>query len=104
MTKALRVGLAYQSRSRMTLLDTYSTTVRTSWLDGTEGAASSPISNIEYLVFTPSRLTASASFLMGKTGVINADYVRSDMRNARGARDRQVIDSNTNERVGLTEQ
>ena len=81
VTKALRVGLAYQSRSRMTLLDTYSTTVRTSWLDGTEGAASSPISNIEYLVFTPSRLTASASFLMGKTGVINADYVRSDMRN-----------------------
>lgn len=80
VTKALRVGLAYQSRSRMTLLDTYSTTVRTSWLDGTEGAASSPISNIEYLVFTPSRLTASASFLMGKMGVINADYVRSDMR------------------------
>lgn len=81
VTKALRVGLAYQSRSRMTLLDTYSTTVRTSWLDGTEGAASSPISNIEYLVFTPSRLTASASFLMGKMGVVNADYVRSDMRN-----------------------
>ena len=81
VTKALRVGLAYQSRSRMTLLDTYSTTVRTSWLDGEEEAASSPISNIEYLVFTPSRLTASASFLMGKMGVINADYVRSDMRN-----------------------
>ena len=77
VTKALRVGLAYQSRSRMTLLDTYSTTVRTSWLDGTEGAASSPISNIEYLVFTPSRLTASASFLMGKMGVINADYAVS---------------------------
>lgn len=81
LTKALRIGLAYQSRSRMTLLDTYSTTLRTSWLDGTEGEASSPISNIEYLVFTPSRLTASASFLMGKMGVINADYVRSDMRN-----------------------
>lgn len=81
VTKALRVGLAYQSRSRMTLLDTYSTTVRTSWLDGTEGEASSPVSNIEYLVFTPSRLTASASFLMGKMGVINADYERSDMRN-----------------------
>jgi hypothetical protein len=81
LTKALRVGLAYQSRSRMTLLDTYSTTLRTSWLDGTEGDASSPVSNIEYLVFTPSRLTASASFLMGKMGVINADYERSDMRN-----------------------
>lgn len=81
VTKALRVGLAYQSRSRMTLLDTYSTTVRTSWLDGTESEASSPVSNIEYLVFTPSRLTASASFLMGKMGVINADYERSDMRN-----------------------
>ena len=89
VTKALRVGLAYQSRSRMTLLDTYSTTVRTSWLDGTEGAASSPISNIEYLVFTPSRLTASASFLMGKMGVINADYVRSDMRNG------ELRDANT---------
>ncbi len=81
VTKSLRIGLAYQSRSRMTLLDTYSTTVRTSWLDGTESEASSPVSNIEYLVFTPSRLTASASFLMGKMGVINADYERSDMRN-----------------------
>ena len=80
VSDAMRVGVAYQTRSRLTLLDTYATSIQTSWIDETEGLASSPMSNFEYLVLTPDRTTFSTSFLMGKWGVLNADYVRSDMR------------------------
>ena len=77
---SLRVGLAHQTRGRLTLLDTYATSIRTSWMDESELSATSPTSNSEYLMFTPDRTTVSTSFLMGKFGVLNADYVRSDMR------------------------
>ncbi|MGB1384989.1 MAG: hypothetical protein ACPG66_05125 [Flavobacteriales bacterium] len=80
ISDAMRVGLAHQTRGRLTLLDTYATGIRTSWVDDSEESATSPTSNSEYLLFTPDRTTVSTSFLMGKFGVINADYVRSDMR------------------------
>lgn len=80
VSAALRVGLAYQSRSRLTLTDTYNTDLQTTWLDNSSVRALSPTSNAEYLVYTPDRTTLSASFLLGKLGVLNADYVRSDMR------------------------
>ena len=80
VSDVLRVGLAHQTRGRLTLLDTYATAIRTSWLDATEETATSPTSNSEYLMLTPDRSTVSASVLMGKLGVLNADYVRSDMR------------------------
>ena len=82
-SEALRIGLAYQTRSRLTLVDTYTTDIQTSWLDATPVRAVSPTSNAEYIVYTPDRTTVSASFLLGKSGVLNADYARSDMR--RGA-------------------
>ena len=76
----LRVGVAHQTRGRLTLTDTYATSIRTSWIDEPASSAASPTSNYEYLLFTPDRTTVSASVLMGKLGVLNADYVRSDMR------------------------
>ena len=79
VSESLRVGLAYQTRSRLTLTDTYSTDIETTWLDDSQFRAISPTSNAEYLVYTPDRTTISASFLLGKLGVLNADYVRSDM-------------------------
>ena len=80
VTSQLRLGLAHQTRGRMTLLDNYSTSLSTQWADGNERAASSPITNNEYLVYTPRRTTVSASFLMGKLGVLAADYVHTDLR------------------------
>ena len=80
VSNAMRLGLAYQTRGRLTLLDKYATTLSTEWLDGTNDVANSPTLNAEYVMLTPDRLTVSTSFLMGKLGVINADYVRSDMR------------------------
>lgn len=79
VSESLRVGLAYQTRSRLTLTDTYSTDIETTWLDDSQFRAISPTSNAEYLVYTPDRTTISASFLLGKLGVLNANYVRSDM-------------------------
>ena len=61
-------------------MDNYSTSLSTQWADGSERAASSPITNNEYLVYTPRRTTVSASFLMGKLGVLAADYVHTDLR------------------------
>lgn len=80
LSEELRVGVAYQSRSRLTLTDTYNTDIETTWLDDLTSRAVSPTSNAEYVVYTPDRTTVSASFLLGKSGVLNADYVRSDMR------------------------
>lgn len=80
VTSQLRLGLAHQTRGRMTLLDNYSTSLSTQWADGSERAASSPITNNEYLVYSPRRTTVSASFLMGKLGVLAADYVHTDLR------------------------
>jgi hypothetical protein len=79
VSEALRVGLSHQTRARLTLIDTYATDVTASWMDGSTSTASSPTSNYEYIVQTPSRTTASASFLMGKVGVINADYERTNV-------------------------
>lgn len=76
---ALRIGLAHQTRARLTLLDTYGTGIRSEWSDGSFDEADSPTTNYEYLLYTPSRTTASASFLMGKVGVLNADYVRTNV-------------------------
>ena len=76
----IRIGAAHQSRSRLTLLDTYSADIRTQWTDGTTQEALSPVLNYEYLIYTPSRTTYSASFLLGKSGVLNGDYVRTDLR------------------------
>jgi hypothetical protein len=76
---ALRIGLAHQTRARLTLLDTYGTGIRSEWSDGSIDEADSPTTNSEYLLYTPSRTTASASFLMGKVGVLNADYVRTNV-------------------------
>ena len=80
VSDVLRVGLAHQTRGRLTLTDTYATIVSTTWIDQSASNASSPTSNSEYVVMTPDRTTVSASVLMGKFAVINADYVRSDMR------------------------
>lgn len=79
ISEALRVGLSHQTKARLTLLDTYATEITSTWMDGSTTSASSPTSNYEYIVQTPSRTTASASFLMGKVGVINADYERSNV-------------------------
>ena len=78
VTDWLRAGLAYHTRSRITLTDEYSTTVRSAFNTGETYDYNSPFNRLEYVVHTPSRLIASAAFIMGKAGIVSADYERVD--------------------------
>jgi len=69
----LRVGIAWQSPTRLELIDSYSTSISSDWKDGTVYNENSPVGGYEYLIITPSRTTLSSSFLMGKLAVISAD-------------------------------
>ena len=76
----MRVGVNYATRSRLNLRDTYSTDLSTQWNDGTTYEAASPLNQAEYLIYTPSRLAVNAAIVLGKSGVIAAEYERTDYR------------------------
>lgn len=76
----MRVGVNYATRSRLSLRDTYSTDLTTQWNDGTTLESSSPLNQHEYLIYTPSRLAVNAAIILGKYGVIAAEYERTDYR------------------------
>ena len=78
LTNWLRAGVAYHTRSRIGFTDEYSTKIRSDFKDGESFDSSSPFNRLEYVVLTPSRLIASGAFILGKMGVITADYERVD--------------------------
>lgn len=75
-TSWLRMGLAYHTRSRITLNDDYSTKIRSAFKDGSNYDYNSPHNRLEYVVYTPARMLASAAFILGKAGIISADFER----------------------------
>ena len=75
----LKVGLAHESKSRLTMTETYDTAIRMNWAGEGEETFYSPYGINEYVIRTPSTTTASASFLLGKAGVVSADYAYSDL-------------------------
>jgi len=78
LTNWLRAGVAYHTRSRIGFTDEYSTKIRSDFKDGESFDSSSPFNRLEYVVLTPSRLIASGAFILGKMGIITADYERVD--------------------------
>lgn len=74
----MRVGVNYATRSRLTFRDVFSTRVNSAFNDGTSYEFSSPLNQFEYIIYTPSRLAAQAVFIMGKAGIVTAEYERSD--------------------------
>lgn len=78
LTNWLRAGVAYHTRSRIGFTDEYSTKIRSDFKDGESFDSSSPFNRLEYAVLTPSRLIASGAFILGKMGIITADYERVD--------------------------
>ncbi len=72
----LRAGLAYHTRSRITFDDEYSSTIRSAFDDGLTYDRNSPLNRFEYIIHTPARLIASGAFIMGKAGIVSADYER----------------------------
>lgn len=77
-TNWLRTGIAYHTRSRISFTDEYSTNARSRFVTGEYFDYNSPFNRLEYVIYTPSRLIASAAFIMGKVGLISADYERVD--------------------------
>lgn len=82
-TSWLRLGLAYHTRSRLMLTENYSTRITSAFKDGLSHEASSPINRFEYVILTPARWIASAAFILGKNGVISADYERINYASGR---------------------
>ena len=78
LTNWLRAGVAYHTRSRIGFTEEYSTKISSDFKDGESFDSSSPFNRLEYVVLTPSRLIASGAFILGKMGIITADYERVD--------------------------
>lgn len=70
----LRVGAAWQSPSKMVMSETYSTNIYSKFKDGDSYNETSPSLVSNYIVGTPSKFMANAAFVMGKVGVVSADY------------------------------
>ena len=70
----LRIGTAYHSRSRLSMTEKYSTGITSTFDDGGPYEMLSTFNQFEYVIVTPSRFLASAAFLLGKGGIISADY------------------------------
>jgi hypothetical protein len=74
----LKLGIAWHSGTRYTLTDYYSTSMSSSWKDGTSYSYNSPDGGYEYSISTPSRLILSSSVVMGKFAILSADYENVD--------------------------
>lgn len=74
VTDYLRLGLAYHTPSVLTITDTYDTEISSTFKDGERYNALSPIGSFEYRLRTPSRYVLSAAYILGKSGIISADY------------------------------
>ena len=74
----LRLGLAYHSPTRLRIGESFVTRMESFFDNGTDFNRTSPTRSNSYIVRTPARLIGSASFLMGKAGIIVADIERID--------------------------
>ncbi|MGY8940814.1 MAG: OmpP1/FadL family transporter [Flavobacteriales bacterium] len=73
-TSWLRLGLAYHSRTFLSLTEEYSTGIESNFKNGDRYEQFSLLNRTEYIINTPSRWMASAAFILGKSGVVSADY------------------------------
>ncbi len=79
----LRIGVAWHSPTRLKLIDSYNTSIRSVWKDGDVYEERSPEGAYEYLIITPSRFIVSGSFVLGKSAIISTDYESVDYRNGK---------------------
>lgn len=70
----LRVGASWQSPTNLIISDAFSTSINSNFMDGSKFDFLSPELISNYSVRVPARYMASATFLLGKAGLISADY------------------------------
>jgi len=73
-TKWLRAGVGYHTASRIALHETYSAEMSSTQSNGTQWNQMSPSLITEYTIRTPSKLLVNMAFVLGKAGVVSADY------------------------------
>lgn len=78
-----RVGAAFHTPTVYSLSDQWSTTVSSENKSGEVLTEVSPSGSFEYFVTTPYRFVSSAAFIIGRYGVVNADYEIVDYSTAR---------------------
>jgi long-subunit fatty acid transport protein len=70
----LRVGATWQSPTNLVISDAFSTSIVSNFVDGASYDFISPELISNYNVRVPARYMASAAFILGKAGLISADY------------------------------
>ncbi len=78
-----RFGTAFHTPTVYSLTDNYETTINSEQKDGTTYSEKTPYGSFNYIVTTPYRFVTSASVVIGKYGVVNADYEIVDYSTAR---------------------
>ena len=81
-TKWLRLGGAYHSPTSLSFSEVWDTEVSSSFQNG-DAFESFAQGGFDYNLRTPGRYIASAGFVLGKYGLINADYEYIDYSNAK---------------------
>lgn len=94
VSRWLRIGVAAHTPSWLTLTDLYSTEFGASFEDeaGDPDDYLSPAGSFDYKLRTPPRYIGSAAFILGKKGIISADYEYVDYSQARLNPADEVID------------
>lgn len=97
VTDRLRLGASFHSPMWLQLSDAYSYSMSTRFATVFEGrnqyTADSPDGSFNYRVRTPWRTIGSVAYVVGKHGVISADYQYSNARAAKLSGARNVLDS-----------
>lgn len=70
----LRVGASWQSPTNIVISDAYSTSMASTFVDGAGFDITSPEFISNFSVRVPARYSANAAFILGKAGLISADY------------------------------
>jgi long-subunit fatty acid transport protein len=79
----VRLGLAYHFAHAFRFRETFSSEARAVFSDIGQREGFSPVGRAEYRLRTPSRIVASAAFVLGKKGIISVDYEHLDYTRTR---------------------
>lgn len=75
----LRLGVAYHTRTAMSLRDVYTSTLNSNDTTGYFAEVYSPDGNFDYRIKTPSKTLFSAAVVLKKRAIISADYEFYDL-------------------------
>ncbi|HEY0976335.1 MAG TPA: hypothetical protein VGE21_02600 [Flavobacteriales bacterium] len=96
VTERLRLGGSFHSPMWLQLSDAYSYSMSTRFSTSVDGqnsySATSPDGTFSYRVRTPWRALGSVAYVVGKHGVISADYQYADQRGSKLNAARDIID------------